>query len=191
MPFIFPYLLPLLAKSESGEGIFLKSLWMSGRIGVRQWFRLSLRVQVGYSPGMQENRSEMFRGFNIFIAWGNPECPWKRFRWLTLFGFDLQITASSPEPGTQTPHSCKSKLLLPQLSQPLVLLNGAVRSWHSKKSSAGWGTSGATATNCLNQRVRLIFFVCDESWCDQWQWQRDAVGKARNTSQIAAPWNAA
>lgn len=84
------------------------------------------------------------------------------FRWLTLFGFDLQITASSPEPGTQTPHSCKSKLLLPQLSQPLVLLSGAVRSWHSKKSSAGWGTSGATATNCLNQRVRPIFFVCDK-----------------------------
>ena len=64
---------------------------------MRQWFHLSFRAQVGYRLGMQENRSDMFRGLNIFVAWGNPECPWKRFGWLFLFGFDLQITESSPE----------------------------------------------------------------------------------------------
>lgn len=50
---------------------------------------------------MQENRSDIFRGLNIFIAWGNPECPWKRFACLILFGFDLQITESSPETVTR------------------------------------------------------------------------------------------
>lgn len=81
--------------------------------------------------------------------------------------FDLQITASSPKPVTQTRHSCREQTAASQLSRPLVLLNGAVRSWHSKKSSAGWGTSGPTAPNRLNQRGKEIFFVCDKNWCHQ------------------------
>lgn len=156
-----------------GENFFLKSLWMSGRIGVRQRFHPSPRVQVGYSPGMQENRSEMFRGFNNFTAWGNPECPRKR---ISLLGFDLQMTASSPKPITQTRHSCRKRSAASQLSQPLVLLNGAARVWHSRKSSAG-----------------PLVPLPPAARASQGSWFSLCVtkGDAGNASQIALPRNAA
>lgn len=150
-----------MPKANLGRDFFLKSLWMSGRIGVRQRFHPSPRVQVGYSPGMQENRSEMFRGFNNFTAWGNPECPRKR---ISLLGFDLQMTASSPKPITQTRHSCRKQSAASQLSQP----------WCSSMELPGFGIPGKALqvpwSHCpqLPEPARAADFLC--------VWQREMQG---------------